>query len=191
MAAKIILVTGGARSGKSFFAEEYAKKIGEKIAYIATAQIYDEEMKLRVEVHKNRRPLNWQTYESPFHAEASVQNASEAHDVILFDCVTLYLSNLLLSSDTRLNSAEKYNDIAKEFEKILETAKKNNTDIILVTNEVGMGIVPENALAREYRDFAGKINQLIAARADEVYWVISGIAVDIKKLAAEQGENNG
>ena len=191
MTAKIILVTGGARSGKSVFAEQYAKKLSAKVAYIATAQIYDEEMELRVDLHKKRRPTTWTTYEAPFHAEVSIKEAVENHEVILFDCITLYLSNLLLASSSTFSHNEKYDYILKEFATLLDTVEECKANIIFVTNEVGMGIVPENGLAREYRDFAGKINQFIAEKATKVFMVISGMGVDIKKLAMRLEEENG
>ena len=188
MASKIILVTGGARSGKSRFAEQYVAKHGIKIAYIATAQIYDDEMKLRVELHKNRRPAEWTTYESPYMAENAIIEASKKHDTILFDCLTLYTSNMLFAKSAPQEIKKRYEYVKEKIEILLKTAKASNCEIIFVTNEIGMSIVPENALAREYRDLAGLVNQIIAANADEVYMVISGIAVDIKKIATKLEE---
>ena len=101
---RIVLVTGGARSGKSTFAEKLAAQSGQRIGYIATAQIYDEEMRFRVALHQQRRPANWQTYEAPFGAEEAIQAACQQNDVILFDCITLYLSNLLCSLRPRIRS---------------------------------------------------------------------------------------
>lgn len=188
MASKIILVTGGARSGKSRFAEQYVAKHGIEIAYIATSQIYDDEMKLRVELHKNRRPEEWTTYESPYMAENAIVEASKKHDTILFDCLTLYTSNILFAKSAPQEIKRRYEYVKERIEILLKTARASNRQIIFVTNEVGMSIVPENALAREYRDLAGLVNQLIAANADEVYMVISGIAVDIKKIATKLEE---
>lgn len=188
MASKIILVTGGARSGKSRFAEQYVAKHGIEIAYIATAQIYDDEMKLRVELHKNRRPAEWTTYESPYMAENAIVEASKKHDTILFDCLTLYTSNMLFAKSAPQEIKRRYEYVKERIEILLKTSRASKRQIIFVTNEVGMSIVPENALAREYRDLAGLVNQLIAANADEVYMVISGIAVDIKKIATKLEE---
>lgn len=189
MMSKIILVTGGARSGKSSFAEEYTARLGKKIAYIATAQIYDSEMSLRVRLHKERRPADWQTYEAPFNAAAAIREASKRHDTILFDCLTVYLSNQLLNA-VGGSIEERYLEIMADIDQLLMAAQEVSANIIFVTNEVGAGIVPENALAREYRDLAGKINQRIAKAAEEVYLVVSGIAVDIKKLAVNISEVN-
>ena len=164
---KIVLVTGGARSGKSRFAEQYAARFGKSIAYIATAGVYDEEMAFRVKLHRERRPKDWHTWEAPEDAHLAIEAAGEAHDMILFDCLTLYISNLLCALDSVRDSA----------------ANKQHGTTIFVTNEVGAGIVPENHLAREYRDITGIANQLTAREAAEMYVVSCGIAVDFKKLA--------
>ncbi|MEG6585513.1 bifunctional adenosylcobinamide kinase/adenosylcobinamide-phosphate guanylyltransferase [Dendrosporobacter sp. 1207_IL3150] len=183
MAKKIILVTGGARSGKSLFAEQYATVKGKNIAYIATAQAYDQEMKERINLHRKRRPDNWYTYESPYNAESTVTEASKTCDTILFDCLTIYTSNLLLDPKAPSEREERYTYVMQAVSSFTESIANCDSNVIIVTNEVGMGIVPENALAREYRDLAGAVNQKIAANADEVYLVVSGIPVNIKQLA--------
>lgn len=186
MAANIILVTGGARSGKSAFAEQLTAK-GKKVAYLATAQIFDEEMRFRVQRHQKRRPADWQTYEAPTQAEQAIREAAKGHDTILFDCITLYLSNYLCSFASLPQEEVLYQGSKELITKLLAAAKEakaNGTTTIFVTNEVGAGIVPENQLARFYRDLSGLANQQIAAAADSVYFVVSGIPVDIKKLKA-------
>ena len=186
MAGKIVLVTGGARSGKSAFAEKLAAKFGVSVGYIATAQIYDEEMRYRVKLHRERRPENWQTYEAPYWADKAIVEAADSHKVLLFDCLTLYLSNLLcLMPEEELTDDKVYAMLTEQMEKLLaatQTAVTQGATIIFVTNEVGAGIVPENKLARLYRDLSGLANQKIAAAADEVYAVMAGIPVNIKKL---------
>ncbi|MBE6086050.1 MAG: bifunctional adenosylcobinamide kinase/adenosylcobinamide-phosphate guanylyltransferase [Selenomonas ruminantium] len=186
MAGKIVLVTGGARSGKSAFAEKLAAKFGVSVGYIATAQIYDEEMRYRVKLHRERRPENWQTYEAPYWADKAIVEAADGHKVLLFDCLTLYLSNLLcLMPEEELTDDKVYAMLTEQMEKLLaaaQTAVTQGATIIFVTNEVGAGIVPENKLARLYRDLSGLANQKIAAAADEVYAVMAGIPVNIKKL---------
>lgn len=193
MAGKIILVTGGARSGKSTFAERYAALGGQRIAYIATAQIFDDEMKERVSIHQSRRPANWLTFEAPYKAEEAMAQAVRRADYVLFDCLTLYTSNLLLAPDAPATREERCQAVLAAIEKLLVSAKQGNCDVIFVTNEVGLGIVPDNALAREYRDVAGLVNQKVAATADEVYLVVSGLAVELKKIAVslEEGKCNG
>lgn len=185
MAGKIVLVTGGARSGKSLFAENYANKVGKSIAYIATAQIFDDEMRYRVALHKKRRPENWRTFEAPFDAEEAMKEAVACNDTVLFDCLTIYTSNMLLAYGEGDDYAGRYEKIMDKIQQLLESADSGSATVIFVTNEVGQGIVPDNALAREYRDLAGLVNQKVASRAAEVYLSVSGIAVDIKKLAAQ------
>ena len=177
------MVTGGARSGKSNFAEKLALKLGNgRAAYIATAQIFDEEMAHRVKLHKARRGKNWITFESPFNADKSIALAAKSFDAILFDCVTIYLSNFICAAD--LDDVEKiYDDVEILIDKLIDAAKNVNAVTIFVSNEVGAGIVPENKLARIFRDIAGLANQRIAASADKVFLTVAGIAVDIKNLS--------
>lgn len=187
MAGKIILVTGGARSGKSAFAEKLAAK-GQNVAYIATAQIFDEEMRFRVKRHQSRRPADWQTYEAPVAAESALIEAAQGHDTILFDCITLYLSNYLCQFESLPTEDVLYEGSRELITKLLHTAeeaKRNNVTTIFVTNEVGAGIVPENQLARFYRDLSGLANQQIAQVADNVYFVVAGMPVDVKKIAEQ------
>ena len=178
----IILVTGGARSGKSSFAEKLALKIGGgRAAYIATAQIFDDEMKFRVEVHKSRRGDNWTTFEAPFRAEEKILEAGKNFGAILFDCVTIYISNFICAENL---DDEKilYENLRGVIQKLIDAAKKSEATVIFVSNEVGGGIVPENKLARRFRDLAGVANQMLAAQADKVFLTVAGIAIDIKKL---------
>lgn len=179
---KIILVTGGARSGKSTFAEKLALKIGKnRAAYIATAQIFDDEMESRVKIHRERRGNEWTTFESPFNADKIILQAAENFDVILFDCVTIYLSNFLCNEN--LDDDEKiFADFEKLIKNLIDAAKNSNATIIFVSNEVGAGIVPENKLARKFRDLAGLANQKIAAESEKVFLTVAGLAVDIKKF---------
>jgi adenosylcobinamide kinase / adenosylcobinamide-phosphate guanylyltransferase len=179
---KIVLVTGGARSGKSRFAESYAARYGSNIAYIATAEIHDEEMAFRVSLHQKRRPADWQTFEAPFDAHGMLALAGREHDMVLFDCLTLYVSNFLCAVD---NADMEKTGLAlkKQIGLLLRQAQKNEGTTVFVTNEVGAGIVPENKLARAYRDLAGLVNQWVAYDAEEVYLVTCGLPVDVKKLA--------
>lgn len=183
MKSKIILVTGGARSGKSSFAERYAVQLAEKVSYIATAQAFDEEMEKRILLHRNRRPASWQTFEAPYDPELIIPAAAAYAKVILFDCLTLYATNLLLAQDVPHTPEERFTQFLNKIQLLLTSARAAEVTIIFVTNEVGWGIVPENKLAREYRDLAGIINQKVAAEADEVFLVVSGIGVNIKELA--------
>jgi adenosylcobinamide kinase / adenosylcobinamide-phosphate guanylyltransferase len=180
---KIILVTGGARSGKSAFAEKLAGTVGEVVAYIATAEIWDDEMAERVELHRQRRPAGWLTFEAPRRAEMAIAAASRQADVILFDCLTVYSTNALLAQATEIKSFERREAVLEEIRKLVGAAQKMVGTVIFVTNEVGDGIVPDNALAREFRDVSGLANQKVAQAADEVYWVVCGLPVEIKRQA--------
>ena len=180
---KIILVTGGARSGKSSFAERLALKIGDgRAAYIATAQIFDDEMNFRVKLHRQRRVDNWTTFEAPFAAEEKISAAGKNFGAILFDCVTLYISNFLCNADT---DDEKflYDNLRGLIGKLIDAAQSSDAVTIFVTDEVGAGIVPENKLARRFRDLAGLANQMLAAQADKVFLCVAGLAVDVKRLS--------
>ncbi len=180
---KIILITGGARSGKSTFAEKYAARYGKNIAYIATAQIYDTEMAYRVSLHKKRRPASWHTYEAPYDAHEALAAAGKDHDLVLFDCLTLYISNLLCRQEDSSDEAGNYELLKEKMNLLLLQARQNRGTTVFVTNEVGAGIVPENQLARAYRDLSGLANQMVGAAADEVYLVVCGLPLNIKRLA--------
>ncbi len=164
----LILITGGARSGKSRFAEKLAAAF-ENVVYIATAQAFDDEMRDRIEKHRERRPPTWKTIEAPFDAHREIEKIQA--DCVLFDCLTVYLSNFLLRNE---GSADEY------FDRLLEAARKFKGTAIFVTNEVGSGIVPMNELARKFRDLQGLTNQKFAATADEVYICACGLPLRLK-----------
>lgn len=174
--AKLTLILGGARSGKSAFAVELGKKY-ERVTYIATARIIDDEMRERVKMHQRLRPPSWKTLEVPFHADKVFSDLKGQTDLVLLDCITLYIANILFDE----KSPEKKEDyILEEVDKLCEAAKKWTADVILVSNEVGMGIVPENALARQFRDIAGLVNQRIAQKADSVFLISAGLPIKVK-----------
>ena len=157
------------------------KAWGDKLAYIATAQILDDEMAERVKLHQSRRSDAWRTFTAPFRAEQAIEAAAE-FPVILFDCLTIYTANLLLAEQADCIETRR-DRILEKAKAVLTAARASNSTIIFVTNEVGMGIVPDNALSREYRDLAGWINQEFATAAEEVYLVVCGLAVELKKVA--------
>ena len=183
--AKIILITGGARSGKSAFAEKLARQAGPQVAYIATAEVGDGEMAERVALHRRRRPAEWQTYEAPMQAENAIDAivAAKQAELILFDCLTVYTSNALLAQPEDAPVPLRRDSVLAAVDRLLEAAGRFPGVVLFVTNEVGDGIVPDNALAREYRDLAGLINQKAAQAATEVYWVVCGLPVEIKRQA--------
>lgn len=181
--AKIILVTGGARSGKSAFAEKLARASEQRVGYIATAEIRDEEMADRVELHRRRRPADWPTFEYPRQAEAALAAAEGVAEFLLFDCLTVYTTNLLLAQSETVSAGARCAVVLAAVDRLLAEASRFSGTVVFVTNEVGGGIVPDNKLAREFRDLAGLVNQKAAAAADEVYWVVCGLPVEIKHQA--------
>ena len=181
--AKIILVTGGARSGKSAFAEKLTGSLGRRVAYIATAEIWDREMAERVELHRDRRPEEWKTFEAPRQAQAVIVTVEAGTEVILFDCLTVYTSNCLLALPEDDLFSLRRDSVLESVQAVIAAAQAFSGTVIFVTNEVGDGIVPENRLAREFRDIAGLVNQSVAAAADEVYLVVCGLPVELKGRA--------
>ena len=253
--AKMTFVLGGARSGKSTFAEGLARKYND-VVYIATAEVKDEEMRDRIQIHRARRPFNWKTIEAPFHVDRVISNLNEKAGLIYIDCITLYVTNMLLSDDADASRGErpfaptnddknppplppparggetkgdaapgewekkgettspsidgkckgegeealpdkmanttdspdrqkeslkqKQSQILGEINNLCKVCRESESDIIIVSNEVGLGIVPDNALSRVFRDIAGSANQTIADEADEVYFMVAGIAQKIK-----------
>lgn len=181
---KIVLVLGGARSGKSEFAEKYVLHAGAICGYIATAEILDEEMAERVKLHQARRQKRWITFEAPYEAESVFPEAGKRTDSILFDDITIYLSNMLYGKNApEGTTAEKGAYVRERITALLEAAKTCNRTVVFVSNEVGAGIVPDNVMAREYRNISGWVNQQIGEAADQVFYVVAGQAVDIKRLA--------
>ena len=183
---KLILVTGGARSGKSTFAEEIAKKVGSRILYIATSTACDDEMKSRIERHREQRPSNWDTIEAYKDFDTVFGSRLADTDAVLLDCVTIMISNIMLEKamdweeicQEEINRVE--NSAKNEIEKLINLAKGADIPFIIVTNELGMGVVPPSKLGRAIRDIAGRANQILAKAADEVYLCVSGIPVRIK-----------
>jgi adenosylcobinamide kinase / adenosylcobinamide-phosphate guanylyltransferase len=173
MATEIILITGGARSGKSSYAEERARELGKRRLYIATAEANDEEMRRRIQQHKRRRGNDWVTIEEPLQVAETLLAQRTQTDCALVDCLTLWLSNLLL----RYNVQYAHEKV-KQF---VQTTRQLDFHLILVTNEVGWGIVPDHPLARQFRDLSGWANQLIAAAANDVVLIVAGIPMIVKK----------
>lgn len=176
--ARTIFITGGARSGKSRFAEELAQRFGAPLGYLATAQALDSEMEERIRQHQARRGTAWQTIEEPLHLPQCLACNDGVHKAILVDCVTLWLSNLLLHYEDLDEEVEER--IMDNVHRLTNTLREIRTPVILVSNEVGQGIVPENRMARLFRDIAGRTNQMLAAAADEAHVVISGIPLRLK-----------
>ncbi len=183
---KLILVTGGARSGKSSFAEGKAKGFGENILYVATSVPFDEEMKLRIKKHREQRPSCWETLEAYKDMDIRLAGRLEGKDAVLLDCITIMITNIMFESPMDWENfrsedmAKMEEDVEGEIQKLITVLKASPVSWVLVTNEVGMGIVPSNAISRLFRDIAGRTNQMLAREADEVYLCVSGIPVKIK-----------
>jgi adenosylcobinamide kinase/adenosylcobinamide-phosphate guanylyltransferase len=198
MAKNFILILGGARSGKSSFAQSLAAKLGKKVLFVATGEPLDEEMVSRIEEHRRRRPQNWRTLEIATKVGKKLQGQIKDADVVLLDCITLLVSNILTKegepssrhckpftsshceerSDEAISQAE--SQIMAEMEDLIDCIDKHEGNFMVVSNEVGLGLVPDNKLGRIYRDLLGKANQLLAQYASEVYFMVSGIPVKIK-----------
>lgn len=170
---KITFILGGARSGKSNHAIELAKKNGKKIAFIATGIPFDNEMKKRIKIHKQNRPSDWYTFEEPKNITKALKKIKPNIDLIIIDCLTLLVSNLLLLKNDS-------STIEKNILEMLKTLKAAKYKSIIVANEVGLGIVPNTNLGRDFRDIAGKVNQLTALKANQVIFMVSGIPSIIK-----------
>lgn len=183
---KIIFITGGARSGKSSFAEQYCTERSKNLGYIATAEALDNEMKDRIKKHQVQRGNIWETYECPLDIENSVESILNSHEYVLLDCITMYISNMMFRNNLDFEniSVEATNDIESAINTsmlaILEKVKNSKGNLVLVSNEIGLGIVPDNKLSRIYRDYVGRANQNCAKHADEVYFVVSSIPLKIK-----------
>ncbi len=179
--SELTLVIGGTRSGKSTFAMELAKK-HRHVCYVATvdsgqsSQVDDGEMLERIQKHREDRPSEWETVEAPLDLDKAVSNLNDIFDVVLIDCITIYVTNMLLGSHKE--EGDEY--IIDAINKLCNVCRNVPFHVIVVTNEVGYGVVPDNALSRRFRDIAGYANQIIAREADNVYLVTAGIENKIK-----------
>lgn len=165
-----VLVLGGARSGKSAFAERLVAETGLSRHYIATGRAFDDEMRERIARHREDRGDGWQTHEEPLALAARIADVARADRAVLVDCLTLWVTNLMLEE----------RDIAAECSGLLEALRQAPGRIVLVSNEVGLGIVPENRMAREFRDHAGRLHQKVAALVPEVYFIAAGLPLKMK-----------
>ena len=170
--SNVFYVTGGARSGKSSFALQLAARYEKKI-FLATAEPFDDEMKSRIGKHREERGERFITIEEPLYPERALRNLPDGSEIVLLDCLTVWAGNLM-------HFFEDEHEINKRIECFLEVLRTPPCDIILVSNEVGMGIVPENLMARRFRDIAGIVNQRVASIATEAYLLCSGLSVRLK-----------
>jgi len=172
---KITFILGGARSGKSQLALDIAKgKVRAKVAFIATCEALDDEMDERIKLHKKLRPKRWATFEEPLRVAALTKKIRSEYDFILIDCLTLLVTNLFLKK-------KKTEEIEREVCAIMDELKKHKGSSVIVSNEVGLGIVPDTRLGREFRDIAGRVNKIVAQLSNRVFFMVSGIPLKIKK----------
>lgn len=169
--SRCVLVLGGARSGKSTFAENLVLSGEGSAHYIATGRAWDDEMKQRIALHKERRGDVWNIHEEPLELTHALQQLDQPDNVILVDCLTLWVTNLMLEEGA---------DVEGAFPALVRHAAKARANIVFVSNEVGLGIVPENRMAREFRDHAGRLHQQIASVAREVYFIAAGLPLKMK-----------
>ena len=178
MAKEMILILGGARSGKSALAERLALQ-REHVLFVATAEPLDADMERRIAAHRSQRPTHWKTLEEPVHLASAMESDMQDYDVCLLDCITVWVSNLLLSMEEDPDAESK---ILAALDELIEVYEKSSATWIVVSNEVGLGIVPPYSLGRTYRDILGRVNQALAIRADRVYLTVAGFALDAKAL---------
>lgn len=186
LSKKCILITGGARSGKSHFAYELATKPGELVLFVATAEAGDEEMKRRIEEHKRERPEGWSTVEVTTHIGGHIKRKIGRARVVIVDCITLLINNIFneysYQTDEQIDASALEGEVESEINELVECIDQVAASFIIVTNEVGLGLVPANKISRLYRDLLGRANQILAERADEVYFMVAGFPVRIKPV---------
>jgi adenosylcobinamide kinase/adenosylcobinamide-phosphate guanylyltransferase len=170
---KVVIITGGARSGKSRFAQKLAMQWEKDVIFIATAAVRDKEMEKRIEGHRRSRPRQWRTIEEEIDLVVTIEALGDEPKTIIIDCITLWLSNLI-------ERGHEDEGIRREARRLGELLQGSFHSCILVTNEVGSGIVPDNPLARRFRDIAGEVNQILTSCSDECYLMAAGIPVKIK-----------
>lgn len=185
----LTLILGGARAGKTAFAQQLAARQAGPVAYVATAEALDDEMAVRIARHRAERPPHWLTVEAPRGVAAALAAAPPTSMMVL-DCLTVLTSNLLLASATSDPPTQAEADgadaaVATELDALLSWLKHSTADLVVVSNEVGLGVVPPTALGRLYRDVLGRANQRLAARADRVYLLIAGLALDLTAAGAQ------
>ncbi len=181
MGKDLTLVLGGARSGKSSYAEQQAAELGNNILYVATAEAWDEEMRVRIAAHREQRPAHWRTLEAPLHTGAAVAAAlTPAIDLVLVDCLTLLANNVIIALPEGATEQAASQALLDEVEALLTAYAASHARWIIVSNEVGLGIVPPYPLGRLYRDALGRANQRLAAVADRVLLMVAGLPMTVK-----------
>jgi len=184
------LITGGARSGKSRFAQQLGLKSSGPVLFVATAEASDEEMKQRIEKHKQERPADWTTLEVTTHIGNYIRQKISGVQVVVIDCITLLVNNIFSQCSGKIDAHLMEEKVIAEINEMVNCIDQVDASFIIVTNEVGLGLVPANRLGRLYRDLLGKANQMLAQRADEVYLMVAGLPVPIKPEGLPQSFNH-
>ena len=174
------LITGGARSGKSSYAQHIAEKSGQNVLFVATAEARDDEMRRRIEAHKANRPASWTTLETPTNIGKNIRENVKNNKVILIDCITLLVNAIFNEFGENLDEKRVEEAVIEEVNELIDCMQNLDGNFIIVTNEVGLGLVPANEAGRLYRDILGKANSMLAADCDEVYLMVSGLPLKVK-----------
>lgn len=181
----LTLIIGGARSGKSSFAEQGARQHAGRVVYLATAQASDEEMRQRIRKHQRNRPQSWVTVELPTRIGKQWRALEIKADIVVLDCLTLLVNNLLMAAiedPDHPNEDQAAEAVSAEVDDLIGVIQDSQADWLVVSNEVGLGLVPPNPLGRLYRDLLGFTNQRVASQADQVFWMVAGIPVPIHQF---------
>jgi adenosylcobinamide kinase/adenosylcobinamide-phosphate guanylyltransferase len=184
---KIVLLLGGARSGKSQYALEYARNNATHVLFVATATAGDEDMHLRIERHKQDRPPGWHTLEAATNVGTRIEENAGDAQLVIIDCITMLINNILCRFDEKqfdtISEAMVEQDVMAEIKRLQNSMEKVNASFLIISNEVGLGLVPGNRVGRLFRDFLGRVNQMLAQQSDEVYLLVAGIPICIKSGA--------
>ena len=186
--SKNTLIIGGARSGKSHFAQELALKSAQPVLFVATAEAGDEEMRQRIEEHQKARPATWETLEVSTHIGSRIRQKIGKSQTVIVDCITLLVNNVFNQyndpSSESIDSPLIEKAVIAEIDELVDCINQVKADFIIVTNEVGLGLVPADKMSRLYRDLLGRANQVLAQRADEVLLMVAGMPVPVKPYQA-------
>lgn len=192
MSKELILILGGARAGKSDLAQALARDRGERVLFVATAEAGDEDMAHRIAAHQRQRPAHWSLLEEPLNVAEALARRGGQYNVVLLDCLTLWVSNVL---SQHAGEPDIESRILAMAEDLLLRYREDSSTWIVVSNEVGLGVVPATPLGRVFRDALGRVNRLVASHADHVYLTVAGVALDLKATGAsliqEPGEDGG
>ena len=180
MPRKLIFLLGGARGGKSHYAEHWARTYGSKVLFVATAQASDSDMAARIAAHRAQRPSDWRTLEAPRQVAQRIADCPLPHDTLVLDCLTLLTSNVLLDLPQKTSQLEADKAALREINALLDVYERSDATWLVVSNEVGMGVVPPSRLGVLFRDMLGRANQRVAERADEVLLMVAGLPWKLK-----------